>query len=281
VLVEAGTDWAWSSPQVLGLLALFLVTLVLFQLQERRAAEPMVALDLWRDRDLAINNTTVFIVGMTLVGTSLLMPLYIQGVLGGNPVEGGYPLTALGIGWPLASALFSRLVHLLGRNVVRVGAAIFALGAVGLSLLGSGTPIWATIVAAFAMGFGMGMVNTTCIVLIQGAFDWSRRASALASNVFARIIGTSIGAAVLGGILNSGLSAHLADAHSGLTAANIRRLLEHGAALPSGQSAVLRDALFAGVHGAFLALGALALAAFVVAQFIKVVPSALGLGRAH
>jgi EmrB/QacA subfamily drug resistance transporter len=281
VLVEAGTDWAWSSPQALGLIALFLVTLVLFLFQERRAAEPMVALDLWRDRDLVMNNATVLVLGMTLVGMSLLMPLYIQGVLGGTPVEGGYPLTALGVAWPIASALFSRLVHLLGRNVVRVGVGILTIGAVGLWFLGPGAPLYASIAASFAIGFGMGIVNTTCIVLIQGAFDWSRRASALASNVFARIIGTSIGAAVLGGILNTGLNAHLAAAHSGLSAGDIRRLLEHGSAVPAGQGTLLRDALFAGVHSAFLALGGLALLAFVLAQFIRVVPAALGLDRAH
>ncbi|HVV93870.1 MAG TPA: MFS transporter [Hyphomicrobiales bacterium] len=281
VLVQGGSAWSWSSPEVLSLVALFAVALALFLLQERRAAEPMVALDLWRDRDLAINNTTVLVLGMALVGLSLLMPLYIQGVLGGTPVDGGYPLTAVGVSWPVASALFVRLVMLFGRHVVRVGVAIFAAGALALPFFGQNGTLTGVIVSAAAMGFGMGIVNTTCVILIQGAFDWSRRASALASNVFARIIGTAIGAAVLGGILNSGLNAHLATAHSGLSAANIRRLLEHGAAAPAGQGALLRDALFAGVHGAFLALAGLAVAAFLLSQFIKAEPAALGIDRAH
>jgi MFS family permease len=237
----------------------------------------MVALDLWQNRNLAINNTTVLVLGMTLVGMSLLMPLYIQGVLGGSAVEGGYPLTALGIGWPLASAMFSRLVWVFGSHVVRFGSAVFIAGAAALPFLSGNDDLVIVVAASFAMGFGMGVVTTTCIVLIQGSFDWSRRASALASNVFARIIGTAIGAAVLGGILNNGLTAHLAAAHSGLSASDIRGLLEPSAGASAAHGAELRDALYAGVHGAFLALAALALAAILLAQFITVVPAALGL----
>lgn len=277
LLVQGGSKWPWTSAPVIVLGALFVVTLVLFLLQERRASEPMVALDLWRNRQLAVNNSTILLLGMTLVGLSLLMPLFVQGVLKGNSVEGGLPLTALGIGWPVASALFAWLVRLFGRAIARFGTGVFLLGAAALLFFGPNTSLAATMAASFVMGFGMGVVNTACVVLIQGTFERSQMASALAANAFSRILGTSIGAAVLGGILNAGLQARLTKAHSALTIDSVRHLLEPGSTIAPHQEALLRGALFSGLHAAFIAIVALAVAAFLAAQFIRIVPAAFGL----
>jgi len=279
VLVQGGSAWPWTSTPVLVLGGLFVVTLVLFLLQESRAVEPMVDLNLWRDRQLAVNNTTILVLGMTMVGLSLLMPLYVQGILRGSAVEGGLPLTALGVGWPVASTQFARLVRLFGSSIARMGAGVFALGAASLFFLGPDSSVAATIAAGFVMGFGTGTVNTTCVILIQGTFDRSRRASALASNVFARILGTSIGAAVLGGILNAGLQAELTRSGSDLSIDSVRQLLENSSSLGAGPQAVLRDSLFSGLHGAFVTILVLAVVAFTLALFIKVVPAAFGLGE--
>jgi EmrB/QacA subfamily drug resistance transporter len=279
VLVQGGTTWPWTSTPVFVLGGVFVAALALFLVQERRATEPMVALDLWRDRRLTMNNATIAVLGMTLVGMSFLMPLYVQGILRGSAVEGGLPLAALGVGWPVASTSLSWLVRLFGRFIIGVGAGIFTLGAASLVFLGasSGGGLVATIAAGFVMGFGMGAVNTTCVILIQGTFSRERRASALASNVFARIIGTAIGAAVLGGILNAGLQATLSKAHSGLTIDSVRKLLESNAAVDAAQQHLLREALYSGLHSAFIAIVVLGALAFALALFIRVVPTAFGL----
>ena len=77
------------------------------------------------------------------------------------------------------------------------------------------------------MGLGMGIVSTTSIVLIQEIVDWSERGSATASNIFARNLGSTLGATVLGAVLNYGL-AHYGDGSAPITSEQLRGLLEAG-----------------------------------------------------
>jgi len=127
--------------------------------------------------------------------------------------------------------------------------------------------------ASFLMGFGMGLLSFTCIVLIQDSVDWSLRGSATASNIFARSLGSTLGATVLGAVLNAGID-RLA---SGDTAVRIHVVLDQPSGLalvaadPSAQ-AVLAQAL----HLTFFGVLALALLAFAASWFIPVPARRLG-----
>ena len=69
-------------------------------------------------------------------------------------------------------------------------------------------PIWAA-VGAFLIGVGMGLTNTTFVVAIQSSVDWNLRGAATSALMFTRMLGNTVGAALMGGILNSRLSGFL------------------------------------------------------------------------
>jgi hypothetical protein len=119
--------------------------------------------------------------------------------------------------------------------------------------------------ASFVLGFGMGLLNTTFIILIQGSVEWARRGSATASNIFARMLGSTFGAAALGAVLNASLGGSLAHAEGVSGIDTVRGMFDGGeASLAEGARAAIHAALAAGLSHVFAALaviGALAMIA--------------------
>ena len=205
---------------------------------------------------------------MALIGLTTVLPLYVQGVLGRSPIVAGFTLTALVVGWPLAVSLSGRFFKAFGiRNTLRGGGLMFPLGAAFLlSLTPQSQPALAG-VGSFVMGFGMGLLSLTSIVLIQDSVEWSMRGSATASNIFARSLGNTLGATVLGAILNFGIARFA----TGETAGRIHEVLER----PSGLSdaagdPVLQDVLARALHLTYWGVLALALLAFAMSCLIPI-----------
>jgi hypothetical protein len=110
---------------------------------------------------------------------------------------------------------------------------------------------------AFIVGFGMGLLNTTFIILIQASVPWAQRGSATASNIFARMLGSTFGAAALGAVLNMSLHSHFNRPGDGLVSLDaVRRMFDgaEGVALPAAQHAALQAALGGGLAHVFVAL---------------------------
>lgn len=189
------------------LAALFFATGILFILQERRAPEPIISIALWSRRLIATSNAATLLAGMALIGLTTILPIYVQGVLGRSPLVAGFTLTMLIVGWPLAVMLSSRLFRAFGiRRTLRVGSLMFPFGAAFLLFL---TPESSPIVAgigSFLMGFGMGLISLSSIVLVQDSVEWSMRGSATASIIFSRSLGNTLGATALGAVLNVGIA---------------------------------------------------------------------------
>jgi predicted MFS family arabinose efflux permease len=256
----------------------FVAAVPLFLWRQRRAAEPMVALDLWADPLIASANAASLLAGMALMGITSFLPIYVQGVMGRSALVAGVALTMMAGGRPVATTLSRYFYRWIGtRGAVRLGAALMACGSVVLLPL---TPTASPVIAAvgsLVMGFGMGLLSTTCIIVIQGSVEWSKRGVATSSNVFARFLGSTLGVAVLGGVLNFALG----RAPGGMSSADrIRDLLAGGAqAGTTGPGhELLQRALGAGLHATFWGIFALALATLVVAVFVPA-PPLQSLGR--
>ena len=159
-----------SWGEIGGLLLLFVVSSVLFLLQERRAPEPMIALDLWGDRMVATSNAALLLGTMTLIGVTSYLPVYIQAVQGRPAIVAGIPLSAMMFAWPFASAWSGRILkHFSMRNTLRFGAYLIPIGAVFLLLITPESHPAFMGVGPFFMGFGMGLLNITAMVMIQGS----------------------------------------------------------------------------------------------------------------
>jgi EmrB/QacA subfamily drug resistance transporter len=257
-----------SGPVRAGLACMFAVTGALFIVQERRIASPIISIELWTRRLIATSNIATLLAGMALIGLTTILPIYVQGVLGFSPIVAGTTLTALVVGWPLAVMLSSRLFKTFGiRRSVRTGSLVFPLGAVILLFLTPHSHPAVAAAASFLMGFGMGLVSITGILLVQESVEWSMRGSATASIIFSRSLGNTLGAAALGAILNAGI-AHYG---TGRLAIKLRQLLNAptGLAQLTGQQDV-RLVLFHALYWSFWGVFVVALLAVLSSWLIPV-----------
>jgi len=225
LLLSAGDVRLWIQ---LALGTAFATSGALFLIHERRAPEPIVSIELWLRRLIATSNIATLLAGMMLLGLTTVLPIYLQGVLGRSALVAGSTLSTLVIGWPLAVMFSGRLYRAFGiRPTLLAGSVLLPLGAVFLLFLGpQSTPSIAGI-GLFVMGFGMGLVSMTSIALVQDSVEWSMRGSATASLIFARSLGSTIGATAAGTLLNIGI-VHYGN---GALAARLRDLLNQPAGL--------------------------------------------------
>ena len=272
ILIQGGQQWAWNSGPIYALMAAFAICLGLFLWQENRAPEPIVSLGLWRQRLIAIANAATMIAGMGIIGVSAMIPTYVEGVMGDSAIVAGFSVTALSVAWSLASASLGRLTPYTGaRGAARLGGLSCMLGGIVFYLLEPGQSAVVPGLGSFLFGFGMGLLTTTSTVMIQANVDWSKRGSATASNIFSRLLGSTLGVAILGGVLNNSLKQELAG--SGLhdvTLDSMRELLQangHADVSPR-QFTILRHALNLGLHHTFLTVVIVSALAFLLTLFL-------------
>ena len=251
-----------------GLAAVFCVSGALFFLQERRAPQPIISLALWSQRLIATSNTATLLAGMALIGLTTVLPIYVQGVLGRSPLVAGFTLTMLVVGWPMAVMLSSRFYRAFGiRSTLRTGSLMFPVGAVFLLFLQpESSPISAGI-GSFLMGFGMGLISITSVVLVQESVEWSMRGSATASIIFSRSLGNTLGATTLGAILNFGI-VHFGN---GDLAAQLHEVLNQPAGLADlAATPAIRTVFHSALHWTFWGVFILALLTFSTTWLIPV-----------
>ncbi|KPB04236.1 MDR family MFS transporter [Bacillus sp. CHD6a] len=212
VMVEGGVRWEWLSTPVLSLIALSAIAFIFFILQEKRAKDPMMPFDIWQERSILIANITSLTTGVMLIGISSFLPAFVQGVMERPPIVAGFTLTTMSIGWPIAAMIAGRLLLRIGfRTTSIIGGVALILGSIiFMTLSPEDGPVWAAF-GSFMIGVGMGFSTTAFIVSIQSTVPWQKRGVATASNMFMRTLGSTIGAALLGGILNSRIQAHLKE----------------------------------------------------------------------
>ena len=232
---------------------------------ERRTPEPMMDVELWSQPTIAAANAATLAAGVGLIGLTACLPVYIQAVLGRSPIVSGLTLTAVGIGWPIAATVSARLLLPWWgmRTSLRAGAVLILIGGAAFPFLGPGQAgLWLSSGAAFLMGAGMGVMSYTSVLLLQASVEWNRRGAATASNVFARLLGNTLGAAVMGAILNLGL--RLAGAN--VSSDQVRALMDRGSgAAVKAADPALKAALASSLHWVFVAMFVLAAATLAAA----------------
>lgn len=239
-------------------LAISIAALVAFIWQERRADAPMVAPDLWLKPPIAFSNVAVFFASMSIMGLTTFLPMYVQTVLNGSPLVAGFALTMLLLGWPCGATIASRQFVRFGLRTIMIAGSVCIPAGTGLLVLL--TPSSSAVLAgagSLIMGFGMGLLNISALILTQDSVSWSERGSATASNVFSRNLGSTLGAAVLGAVLTYGL-AHSTNGQQ-ITPEQLRGLL-NGTVMADGEA--IRLALQHALHSTFVAM--LLIAALIV-----------------
>jgi EmrB/QacA subfamily drug resistance transporter len=252
---------ARSGAGTVALAGASLSCLALFIFVEARAREPLLPLDLFRQRVIGVASGTGALVGAAMISMVTYVPLYAQSVLGATPTGAGSAIAPMAIGWPIASAVSGRLLRRVGyRALIRGGLAITALAALGVALLlhpGQGLGVMRLLTALY--GVGLGFANTPLLIAVQSSVPWNRRGVATASTMFFRTIGGTLAVGLLGGVLAGAL------AGSGAPAGAVDRLLgPERSALDPALVAGLSGALASGMATVFWTIVAIAAAASAV-----------------
>jgi EmrB/QacA subfamily drug resistance transporter len=206
-LLQGGVSWAWQSAASALVFGVGALALVAFVLVERRAAEPVLPLFVFTRRVLVAGNLVALGVGALLIGLSAYVPTYVQGVLGTGPLVAGFALAAMTVGWPIAATYSGRLYTRIGfRDTALIGGVFVVIGSVLMTRVGAQSSVWAVAAAAFVIGIGLGLASSPTVVAVQSVVGWDRRGVVTGTNMFARSIGSAVGAAVLGAIANATLS---------------------------------------------------------------------------
>jgi EmrB/QacA subfamily drug resistance transporter len=208
-VLEGGEAWAWSSPTSVAIFVGGVVLLAVFALVERRAAEPVLPLWVFSRRLLATTTVLALGIGVILIGLTSYVPTYLANALGVSPLVAGLALAALTLGWPLAAGLSGRLFYMrLGfRPTILIGLGLVVVGAAALALFAHTPSVLAVAVTCFVIGLGMGLVATPSLIAAQASVGWAERGVATGTNMFARSLGSAVGAAVLGAVANGVIAA--------------------------------------------------------------------------
>ena len=245
-----------------------LASCVLFVFQERFASDPMLALRVWARRPIATANGATLLSGMALIGLTSFLPMYVQGVLNRSALVAGFALTMVVLGWPIGATVASRIFHQVGvRTTLLFGAGLLPIGALAfLTLSPTTSPVIAGL-GSIVMGLGMGFLSTSAIVIVQDSVGWSERGAATASNIFSRNLGSTLGATVLGAVLNFSLS--MGGPSGPVDADQIRLLLDHSAG--SVSDAVVQAALDLSLHYTFWGVFLISVLTLLFATLVPVV----------
>src|SRR5256885_5361479 len=165
--------WAWSSGRIVGLLVAFGVLAIVFLVVEVRAAEPVLPLRLFRKPTFSIANAATFILGFSMFGAIIYVPLYLQIVKGATPTRSGLLMLPMMAGIIITSIASGRMISRVGRYkwFTVAGTAIMAVGLLLFTALQVDTPLWQAFCYMLVIGIGLGMAMQPLILGVQNVLD--------------------------------------------------------------------------------------------------------------
>jgi len=265
-----GNEYGWGSTRILAYLIASAVLFALFLLAEVRQERPMLDLTLFRRPAFAGASVVAFAISSSMFAMFLYLTLYIQDVLGYDPLQAGLrflPITLLSFFVaPIAGRLSVRVPVrlLLGVGLLLVSGGLFAMSAV------DSTSGWTTLIPGFLLGgAGIGLINPPLASTAIGVVHYSRSGMASGINNTFRQVGIATGIAGLGAVFqhdvthktssllaSSGAGRQVLGAAHGklagaLVSGEVAQLARH---LPAGARVALAHAYRVGFTSAFTSI---------------------------
>lgn len=282
-LVESGSSLETAfAPHNLLLIAGALTLLGLFFRVEKKAKDPIIPFELFRNKTISVAVIAGFLAGVAMFGAISFIPLFAQGALGSTATEAGSLLTPLMLSWVFMSIIGGRILLSVGyRSMCIVGFIILTTGFVFLSMFERETArIW-LYVDLILIGSGLGLTMLTLLLSVQQAVDKTKLGTATSLNQFSRAIGGAFGVAIMGAVLSAGLATQLMKSaqieNSPLTveqasefASNPNALIDPHAKdnIPADTLEVLQQSMAASIHSVFWVGAVLSFLALLTAFFL-------------
>jgi EmrB/QacA subfamily drug resistance transporter len=296
----AGTQYAWTSPQILGLLAATVVSAAVFVLVERKAANPILPMHLFRNNVVTISNIIGFIMNFGMMGAMIYISFFVQGVIGISPTYAGYVTMPMSIVMVIASTLTGQWMAKSGKykRYALIGIPIMIAG---MTLMVFMHNVEMAVAAMIVFGFGLGLGMPVFSLATQNAVSHKELGAVTASTQLFRNLGGTIGIAVMGTVMSNNLTTNLKEslqssapelakvdpktAEQMLAFANPQTLMntplleKTQESLPAGAQQVfihmidnIREALSTTLSTVFLTATLVMVVSFILVFFLKEIP---------
>jgi EmrB/QacA subfamily drug resistance transporter len=244
-----GTEWGWTSPQLLASLACAVAALLALVFIERWVSAPTVDLSLLKSRVFASANVSLVLSFLALFAVSFLLPFYLEELRGFSTEEAGLLLTPLPLTIAIIAPFSGTLADRIGtRWLAAGGLAIACIGLVLISQLGPKSSILDMIWRLCVTGIGQGLFQSPNNSALMGAAPRGRQGTASGFLATGRVVGQSVSVALAGAIF-AGL---------GAAAAGNRLAAMRGQHSSQSQLAGLQQTFMVGFHSAFVVCAAIA-----------------------
>ena len=213
-----GSVYPWTSAPTFILAIAGVLLIIGFLFTERRAAEPVMPLELFRNPVFSFASAIGFVVGFALFGATTYLPLFLQVVNGASPTSSGLRLLPMILGVLITSITSGQIITRLGRYKVFpiAGTALMTVGLFLLSRMNEQTSVLVQSLSMLVLGLGLGLVFQVLVIAVQNAVEYRNLGAATSDATFFRAIGGSFGTAVFGAIFSNQLAAHLSSLASSL-----------------------------------------------------------------
>lgn len=207
-----GTAYPWSSAIIIGLIIVSVVALAMFVLAENRANEPILPMRLFRQQTFVVTSLIGLIVGFALFGSVTYFPLYLQAVKGVSPTASGMQMLPMMGGMLVTSIVSGQLISRTGRYKLFpvLGTAVMTVGLYLLSRLTAQSTTMTASLLLLVLGIGLGLVMQVLVIAVQNAVEYRDLGVATSGATLFRLVGGSLGTAVLGAIFAAQLATNLA-----------------------------------------------------------------------
>nr|WP_253268147.1 MDR family MFS transporter [Streptomyces asoensis] len=269
---RAGAPYAGNPGTLVAPAAGGALCLAAFAVRQSRTAVPVVPLHIFRSRNYALMSVIAFLTGFVLFGAVLFLPLYQQAVQGASATGSGLLLLPMLVSMTAVGAFAGRVVTGSGRYRIFpvAGGGLLLAGTVLLSQMDTTTSRPQSALCMTVLGAGLGCLVQIVTLIAQNSVDRNDIGAASAAVTLFRMLGSSIGVALMGALFNSRVLDAMAERAPGRPALDHARL--DAASLSALQAPVreaYRHATAAGTHAAFLAAAGAGAAVLVAGLFIK------------
>lgn len=207
LFLVGGRTVPWCSWKTTGLALLTLAAGIGFCLAEKRAKEPILALEFFGNREFSLANGSAFFSCAAIFSLSAFSPLFIQGVLGRSPAELGVAMVPLSLGWSVGALLCGQTVKRGQEKAYGICGSILLMVAGGLTVSYSATTSLPVFSATLGLaGIGIGIVSVATLLIVQNSLDARHLGVATSSQQFARTLGGTIGIGISGSLATAYLA---------------------------------------------------------------------------
>jgi len=275
VTTWGGTEYAWSSAVIMELIALGVAALVGFLFVETKAAEPIMPLHIFRNRNFSLMSVVGFMAGFVMFGAVLFLPLYQQSVQGASATNSGLLLLPMLLAMMIVSLVAGRITTSTGKYKMFpiLGSVLMVTGLFLLATMDTGTTRLTSGVYMAVLGAGMGFLMQITMLVAQNSVELRDMGVASSATTLFRTLGSSFGVAIMGALFTGRVQDEMAARGGGAVTESSAQLDASSLAkLPDAAREAYEYAVASGTHIAFLVGGSVAVVALVAAFFVQEVP---------